>query len=286
MGESLTNESNSTNMTEFMRRAVPKLGGSAAGFIILIVALCVIILVSLTAIYFLLREDRTSDEEAQKHNQRPRTTTYVTPPEDDTGSQPNSWLHRTYERLAFTRTNSTDRIPEIKVPQNQNERADISTPPRNEWHAESADDLHLKAPEPGQIKRHSQIDRVNTSIVRDSSIRRLSTPTSTYSVRFDLNGNREIPPFERDRFAPSPMATLPSIQATQISSPTSSPGSSPASGPTRLSRGISHDRVIPPLSLTSSARYEQDIAQYSAVDTSSSPSLTTFQGGTKFLETF
>lgn len=251
------------------------------GFIILIVVLCLIILIALAAIYFLLREGTISDEELQKSYKRPRTATYVTPLEDDGQSQPNSWLRRTYQRLKFSRTASADRVPQIKVGQSQSQRGSFVSP-RNDWHTESVDDFHLKAPLPKQPYRHSQIEKLDTANLNNPSPKRLSTTTSTGSVRFDLNSAREPLTFERDRFAPSPTATLPSIY-TRMSSPPSSPGSPPSFLPKR-SRSILHEGSLPSLASPPPARYEQDITQYSPVG--SSPALTTFEGGTKFLETF
>lgn len=255
-----------------------------SGFIVLIVVLCLIILVSLTAIYILLRRDNTSDEELQKRNQRPRTATYVNPLEDDAGSPPSSWLRRTYQRLPFIRTASNDHVPQIKFPQKQSRGESIDAS-RNAWHVEPLDDHYLKAPHPRQANRLSHVDRLNTSIPNDPSAQRLSTSTSTYSVRFDLNGVRDILPFERDRFAPSPMATPPNIH-TRVSSPTSSSGSSLVTMPPKRSRLASQDEASPSSSLPSAVRHEQDITQSSSPETSSSPSFARFEGGTRFLEAF
>ncbi len=250
---------------------------------ILIVVLCIIILVSLAAIYFLLREDTPIDEERQKSYRRPRTATYVTPPEDDGESRPNSWLRRTYHRLKFSRTASSDRLPQIKVGQSQSQRGSF-TSPRNEWQTESVDDFHLRAPISNHPHRHSHIEKLNTVVLNDpgSNSKRLSTTTSTGSVRFDLNNTRDPVPIDRDRFAPSPTTTLPSIY-TRISSPTSSPRI-PQSFLPKRSRSIPEEGSISSLASPSSTRYEQDITQYSPV--ASSPALATFEGGTKFLETF
>lgn len=258
---------------------------NSSGFIILIVALCLIILASLVAIFLLLREERTPDEELVKRHQRPRKATYVTPLED-AGSQPKSWLHRTYQRLPFTRTASTDRTLPFKSHQNQNEiRRESLATSRDALHIQSIDDLQLKAPQARHINLNTQTERSNAltpSVSNGPSIRRLSTPTSTCSVRFDTSGVRDTFPFERDRFAPSPSATLPNIH-TQLSSPTSSIPSSPSTAP-RRSRIISQE--IPPLTLSPVTRREQDIAQYSMLSSSPSPAPTTFGGGTKFIETF
>ncbi|KXN91963.1 hypothetical protein AN958_11023 [Leucoagaricus sp. SymC.cos] len=257
-------------------RDVPKLGGSAAGFIVLIVVLCLIILISLISILVLLREDNASDEELQKKH-RPKSTTYVTP-EDEAGSHPSSWLRRTYQRLPFVRTGNTDRVPSIKLPRAPSPREATASP--EHLHAESRDELKLMAPQPRYYNRNPHLERLglHTSASTNPSIRRLSTPTtSSGSVRFEMAGMREIFPYERDGFAPSPTATLPKIH-TQMSSPASSPASSPSTLP-RRSRA-----EIPSLILPASVRHEQDVTRYSALTTTPSPAPPTFEGGSKFLE--
>ncbi|KAJ3561245.1 hypothetical protein NP233_g10310 [Leucocoprinus birnbaumii] len=261
-------------------RDVPKLAGSAAGFIALIVILCLIIIISLIAILILLREDTGSDEEK---NQRPKFSTYVTPLEDEAGSQASSWIHRTYQRLPFLRTGSTDRVPSIKFPRPSNLGQHPLSSSSHDPHGESRDEVYLDVPQPRYLNRNPQPERLGLNIPTAStvpSVRRLSTTTTSMSsVRFETSGIREIYPYERDRWAPSPTATLPNIH-TQMSSPTSTPASSPMTSPRRL-RALSQE--ISSINLPASVR-EEDSVQNSVTSTSPSPAPPTFEGGTKFLE--
>ncbi|KAJ3552217.1 hypothetical protein NP233_g12931 [Leucocoprinus birnbaumii] len=260
-------------------RDVPKLAGSGAGFVALIVILCLIIIISLTAILILLREDTGSDEEK---NQRPKSSTYITPLEDEAGSQPSSWFHRTYQRLPFIRTGSTDRVPSIKFPRPQS-LGEHPLSSSHDPHDESRDEVYLDIPQPRYLNRNPQLERLGLHIPTAStvpSVRRLSTTTTSMSsVRFETSGIREIYPYERDRWAPSPTATLPNIH-TQMSSPTSTPASSPMTSPRRL-RALSQE--ISSINLPASVR-EEDSVRNSVISTSPSPAPPTFEGGTKFLE--
>ncbi|KAF5349524.1 hypothetical protein D9756_008990 [Leucocoprinus leucothites] len=260
-------------------RDIPKLAGSAAGFIALIVVLCLIILTSLIAITLLLREDKASDEEKI---QRPKSARYTNALEHEADSQSNSWFRRTYQRLPFARTGSTDRVPSIKFPRPPSRGERPLSPSGEDPDGESRDELYLDVPQPRYINRHPQLERLghHASFSTGPSTRRLSNTTSMSSVRFETSGIRDIYPHERDKFAPSPTATLPNIH-TWMSSPTSTATNSPIISPKR-SNVISQETSS--INLPTSVRRGQDSTRNSVISTSPSPAPPTFEGGTKFLE--
>ncbi|EKM83154.1 hypothetical protein AGABI1DRAFT_111648 [Agaricus bisporus var. burnettii JB137-S8] len=253
------NQRNSDNM-ELGRRGVPKLGGSSAGFIVLIVALCLIIITSFIAIYFLLREHKSSDEElAQKR--KPSGKASYGFPADDAGLQQKFWQPSKYRRLFSTHTHHTpERLP-----------------------VRSFDDLPLQPPQPSPTYRMTSPDRRNSALTVSTSygsnIRSLASPTSPSSVRFDTSNVRINLPFERDRFAPSPMTPPPHIY-TYLSTPPSSTPSSPTTAPHRLGPSVPRISLVPS---TQPVQHERDITLRSMT---SSSGHATFEGGTKFIETF
>jgi hypothetical protein len=234
----------------------------------LIVVLCLIILTSVIASYFLLREERISDEELPKGRKSLRKTRYGIPA-NDAKLQQRLW-HPI--RFFFTRAVSINDLSLLSLLIKQQNKVREGLP------VQLLDDLQPQAPQFMQINRMTSPDSMLTgSTSYGSNIRSLASPISASSIRFDTPSVRVSLSPEWDRFPPSPGAS-PVQMHTHLSTPPLSAPSSPTIPQTRSGLSVPANTST----ISTSNPYERDVPF--RTKTSSGP--TTFEGGSRFLETF
>jgi hypothetical protein len=235
------------------------------GFIALVVCLALVIIVSCTAVFFLVRNQKAYDHEQGRRRPYHRTS----------GRNPSSYLYnddrapKTWHMRLATLFGRRGANESIRVRSDPSRVKTKGTQPHGWVQAGVEDDYEVDLEE-RRLAAQSGVRQVYAqspssvisapSIIRPVGVSR-SNSDSNSSVHFDLGPVRGLGNYDRH---PSPHPTLPNIH-----SQLSSPSSSPAPSPMRI-------RSPEPVAGDSTPDIRPQL--------SSSQSVRTFSGGSKFIE--
>ena len=235
-----------------------------SGFIALVVCLALIIIVSCTAVFFLIRDQKAYDQQ-QAHRPYHRTATHPSSYLYNNNSAPKSWRTR-FAMFGHRDTNANNQTrpdtSRVKI-KGSGVHGWLQAGLEDDWEGDLVEERRQNLARLGvrEVSAQNPPSVISVpSIVGALPVSR-SNSDSTSSVRFDLSPVRGLANHDRH---PSPHPTLPNIHS-QISSPSSSPAPSPMR--------VRSPEPVPGRTALDSSR-----------QLSSPPSVRTFPGGTKFIE--